>query len=536
MAKQVLFEREGESRIQEGMNTLADCVRITLGPTGKNIIYEQEFGDAPSSSGDSSAIADEVELENPFENIGAKLLNEVAENIDDDVGDGVATGVVLAEAIYKEGLKHVVADANPMKLRRGVRKSAEAAIESIRDQRSDIDLDSNELEQVATVAADGDEDIGEIVATAVREVGAEGIVSVEEGTAVRTYNEFVDGLNFEEGYLSPYFCTDREKKIAELDDAYVLIYEGELDQVQPLINLLEQVAQQGKPLLIIAEDVEGDALSALVLNRLRGTLKSCAVEAPAFGNRRTAILEDIAVLTGGQVISEEKGIDLENASIEHLGQVDTVRVDEDETVLTGGKGDQEAQEKRIKQIKNKIDNTDSDYDREKLESRLAKMKGGVARIYAGGTSESEIAEKQDVIESSVASCQRALQEGVVAGGGTAFVNARNAVDSLDLDGGEALGKKVVKQALEVPLRQISENAGVAGSVAVDEVAEGEEGHGLNAENGELEDLEEAGILDAATVLETALEQAASLSGTLLTANSFLADLDEQEEAIEHSMS
>ncbi len=536
MAKQVLFERDGESRIKKGMNTLANCVRITLGPTGKNIIYEQEFDDVPTSSGDSSAISDEVELENPFENMGAKLLNEVAENIDDEIGDGVATGVLLAEAIYKEGIKHVVADANPMELRKGIRQCAEAVIESIREQRTEIDINSNELEQVATVAADGDEEIGEIVAAAVREVGAEGIVSVEEGTAVRTYNEFVDGLNFDEGYLSPYFCTDREKKIAELDDAYVLIYEGELDQVQPLINLLEQVAQQGKPLLIIAEDVEGDALSALVLNRLRGTLKSCAVEAPAFGNRRTAILEDIAILTGGQVISEEKGLDLESASLEHLGQVDNVRVDEDETVLTGGKGDEEAQKKRIRQIQTKIENTDSDYDREKLESRLAKMKGGVARIYAGGTSESEIAEKQDIIESSVASCQRALQEGVVPGGGTAFINARSAVDDLDLEGDRALGKTVLKNALETPLRQISENAGVAGSVAVEEVAESDSNYGLNASNGELEDLVSAGILDAAPVLETALENAASLSGTLLTANSYLTDLDEKEEAVEDSLS
>jgi len=536
MAKQVLFDREGESKIREGMETLGDCVRLTLGPTGKNIIYRKGFDDTPSSSGDSSAISDEIELEDPFENMGAQLLNEVASNVDDDVGDGVATGIVLTEAIYQEGLKHVVAGANPMKMRRGIQESARAAIESIEDQTTEIDTESDELKQVATVAAGGDEQIGEIVASAVRKVGAEGIVSVEEGTAVRTYNEFVDGLNFDEGYLSPYFCTDREKKIAELDDAYVLIYEDELDQVKPLINILEQVAQTGNPLLIIAEDVDGDALTALVLNRLRGTLKSCAVKTPAFGDRRSAILEDIAILTGGTVVSEEKGRDLDSLSVEDLGQVDRVRVDEDESVMTGGAGDEEAKEKRLRQIQNQIDSTDSDYDREKLESRLAKLKGGVARIYAGGTSESEIAETQDVIESSVSSCQRALQEGVVPGGGTAYVIAAEAVRDLDLEGDEQLGARILANALEKPLRQIAENAGVAGSVAVEEVVETDYGHGLNAETGELEDLVSAGILDASSVLTGALENAASLSSTLLTADAFLTDLDEKKEAVEGSLS
>ncbi len=536
MAKQVLFDTDGEKKIREGMETLADCVRITLGPTGKNIIYKKGFDDEPTASGDATSIADEVELEDPFENMGASLLNEIAENVNDEAGDGAGTGILLGETIYRKGLRFVAADANPMKLRTGIEKAANAAVDHVREQARDIDADDEALRDVATIAANGDEEKGERIAEAVREVGSEGIISVEEGTGIESRLTLVDGLNFDKGYMSPHFCTDKENMIAEFEDAYILLYEDSLNQVKPLLKILEQVAQRGKPLLIVAEDVEGEALTALVLNRLRGTLKSCAVKAPAFGDRRKSILEDIAVLTDGQVVSEEKGLDLESLTLDHLGEAGRIRVDEDETVITDGKGSEEQIDKRIEQIRNKMEKpSTSDYDREKLEKRLAKLQGGVARIEAGGASESEIAENCEIYQDGVNSAQEALRSGVVPGGGAAFIRAREAVENLDLEDDEELGASVVIEALEEPLRQIASNAGMAGSVAVEEVAEADEDTGFNARTGELEDLFEAGVLDAAEVAVTALENAASLSGTILTSRAFLTDLDAKEDAVEGSM-
>lgn len=536
MAKQVLFDSEGEKKLREGMETLADCVRLTLGPTGKSVIYQKDFEDSPVASSNSYAITDEVELEDPFENMGASLLNEVAKNVDDEAGDGVATSVLLGEAIYREGLKFLAADANPMHLREGLLEASRAVVDHIRSQAIDVDENDRELiNKVATNATGGNEAFGELVTDAVKKVGSEGIVSVEEGTGVETHLQFVDGLNFDKGYLSPHFCTDREKMIAELEDPYILICEEKISNVRSLLRLLEEVAQRGNPLLVIAEDVEGEALTALVLNRLRGTLKSCAVKAPAFGDRRSRMLEDIAILTGGTVVSEERGVELDNLSLGDLGQAERVRVSEEETVITGGKGSEEDVEARENQLENQIEQSSSDYDREKLEKRLARLRGGVAVVQVGGTSESEIEENTEKIEDAVNSAQNCLEEGVIPGGGTVFIRARQAIRDLDLSGDQKRGARILYKALEEPLRQIADNVGESGSVAVEEVEETEGTTGFNALEGEIQDLREAGVLDSAAIPVSAVENASSLVGTLLTSSSFLTDLDREDDAVEGSI-
>lgn len=536
MAKQVLFDHDGEQKLLDGMETLADCVRITFGPSGKHAIYEDEFEDAPTVSGAGSSISSQIELEDPFENMGVSLLNEIAKDSGDDIGDGSALGILLGEEMYREGIPFLRSNVNATELRNGMKKATRAAISAIEDLAEECD-DQETLKQVATSAAGGREDFGKIVARAVHEVGIEGSVSVEEGKTIETTLDFVDGLNFDKGYLSPHFCTDREKKIAQLDDAYVLIHHKKINAVKPLVNLLEKVARSGKPLLIIAEDVEGDALTALVLNRLRGTLSSCAVKAPAFGDRRKAMLEDIATLTGATVVSEDSGVELENMTLEDLGQAQRIHVSEDQTVITGGKGSDDQLNKRIQQVRNRIDQASSEYDREKLEERLAKLKGSVAVIRAGGTSEREISDNKQMLDDAVSSSQHALENGVVPGGGVAFIRAKNAVKELSYDEqGEEYGGKIVEKALEVPLRQLAENAGSAGSVVVDEVSESDGFTGFNAKTGEIEDLREAGVLDATPVITGALENASSMVRTVLTSRSFLTDLEDDEEAVQGSLS
>lgn len=536
MPKQVLFDHDGEKKLLEGMETLADCVRITFGPEGKHAIYEDEFDDAPTVSGVGKSISDQIELDDPFENMGVSLLNEIAKDSGNDVGDGSALGVLLGEKMYREGLPYLHSNVNPMKLRKGMEKATEAAISEIRNLSEECE-GSEDLKKVATSAAGGREEFGEQVAKAVEEVGIEGSISVEEGQTIETTLQFVDGLNFDKGYLSPHFCTDREKKVAELEDAYVLVHHKKINNVKPLVNLLEQVAQSGKPLLVIAEDVEGDALTALVLNRLRGTLTSCAVKAPAFGDRRKAMLEDIATLTGGTVVSEDTGLELENVTIDHLGEAQRIHVSENQTVITGGRGSEDDLNTRIQQIRNQIDQSTSEYDQEKLEERLAKLKGGVAVLRAGGTSEKEIAENKEVLEDAVSSAQRALEDGIVPGGGTAYVRAIDAVKDLSFEEEDLkYGARVIEKALSVPLRQIAENSGEPGSVILDEVSEATGFQGFNAVTGELEDLRETGILDATSVVTLALENASSMVRTLLTSNSFLTDLEEDEEAVEGSIS
>jgi chaperonin GroEL len=528
MAKIIAFDEEARRGLERGMNQLADAVRVTLGPKGRNVVLEKKWG-APTITNDGVSIAKEIELEDPYEKIGAELVKEVAKKTDDVAGDGTTTATVLAQAMVREGLRNVAAGANPMALKRGI----EAAVERVSEELSKLAKDVETKEQIASTASisAGDTAIGEMIAEAMDKVGKEGVITVEESNTFGLELELTEGMRFDKGYISPYFVTDAERMEAVLDDPYILIVNSKISAVKDLLPLLEKVMQAGKPLAIIAEDVEGEALATLVVNKIRGTFRSAAVKAPGFGDRRKAMLQDIAILTGGQVISEEVGLKLENATLDLLGRARKVVVTKDETTIVEGAGDPEQISGRVNQIRAEIDKSDSDYDREKLQERLAKLAGGVAVIKAGAATEVELKERKHRIEDAVRNAKAAVEEGIVAGGGVALIQAAaDAFDKLDLSGDEATGAQIVKLAVEAPLKQIAVNAGLEGGVVVEKVRHLQPGHGLDASTGEYVDMIASGIIDPAKVTRSALQNAASIAGLFLTTEAVIADKPEKEKA------
>ncbi|GAA2660213.1 chaperonin GroEL [Streptomyces aculeolatus] len=527
MAKTIAFDEEARRGLERGMNQLADAVRVTLGPKGRNVVLEKKWG-APTITNDGVSIAKEIELEDPYEKIGAELVKEVAKKTDDVAGDGTTTATVLAQALVKEGLRNVAAGANPMALKRGIEKATEAVSAALLEQAKDVET-KEQIASTASISA-GDTQIGELIAEAMDKVGKEGVITVEESQTFGLELELTEGMRFDKGYISAYFATDMERMEAELEDPYILIANSKISAVKDLLPLLEKVMQSGKPLLIIAEDVEGEALSTLVVNKIRGTFKSVAVKAPGFGDRRKAMLGDIAILTGGQVISEEVGLKLESATLDLLGRARKVVITKDETTIVDGSGDSEQVQGRVNQIRAEIDNSDSDYDREKLQERLAKLAGGVAVIKAGAATEVELKERKHRIEDAVRNAKAAVEEGIVAGGGVALLQAGHVFEKLELQGDEATGASAVKLALEAPLKQIAVNAGLEGGVVVEKVRNLTAGHGLNAASGEYVDMIAEGILDPAKVTRSALQNAASIAGLFLTTEAVVADKPEKEKA------
>ncbi|MET8266032.1 chaperonin GroEL [Micromonospora arida] len=528
MAKMIAFDEEARRGLERGMNQLADAVKVTLGPKGRNVVLEKKWG-APTITNDGVSIAKEIELEDPYEKIGAELVKEVAKKTDDVAGDGTTTATVLAQALVREGLRNVAAGANPMALKRGI----EAAVASVSEELSKLAKDVETKEQIASTASisAGDSTVGEIIAEAMDKVGKEGVITVEESNTFGLELELTEGMRFDKGYISAYFMTDPERMEAVFDDPYILIANSKISSVKDLLPILEKVMQSGKPLLIIAEDLEGEALATLVVNKVRGTFKSVAVKAPGFGDRRKAMLTDIAILAGGQVISEEVGLKLDAASLDMLGRARKVVVTKDETTIVDGAGDAEQIQGRVNQIRAEIDKSDSDYDREKLQERLAKLAGGVAVIKVGAATEVELKERKHRIEDAVRNAKAAVEEGIVPGGGVALVQAgKTAFDKLDLVGDEATGANIVKVALDAPLRQIAVNAGLEGGVVVEKVRNIEAGHGLNAANGEYVDLLAAGIIDPAKVTRSALQNAASIAALFLTTEAVVADKPEKTPA------
>ena len=531
MAKILKFDEEARRGLEAGVNKLADAVKVTLGPKGRNVVLDKKFG-APTITNDGVSIAREVELEDSFENMGAQLVKEVATKTNDVAGDGTTTATVLAQALVHEGLRNVAAGANPMGLKRGIEKAVAAVVEAISDQAVQVDDSRDQIANVAAISA-ADPAIGEVIAEAIDKVGKDGVVTVEESNTFGMDLEFVEGMQFDKGYQSPYFVTDQERQEAVLEDPYMLLNQGKISSVQDMLPLLEKVMQAGKPLLIVAEDVEGEALATLVVNKIRGTFSSVAVKAPGFGERRKAMLQDMAVLTGGQVISEEVGLKLDGVTLDMMGTARKVVISKDDTTIVEGGGESSAVEGRISQIKREIDETDSDWDREKLQERLAKLSGGVALIQVGAATEVELKEKKHRIEDALSATRAAIEEGVVAGGGTALLRSRAAVDSVldDLDGDEATGARIVRVALEAPARLIADNAGLEGSVMVRDVELASGPTGLNVLTGELEDLIEAGVIDPAKVTRAALQNAASIAALLLTTEALVADKPEPEPAM-----
>ena len=531
MAKILKFDEEARRGLEAGVNKLADAVKVTLGPKGRNVVLDKKFG-APTITNDGVSIAREVELEDSFENMGAQLVKEVATKTNDIAGDGTTTATVLAQALVHEGLRNVAAGANPMGLKRGIEKAVAAVVESIADQAVQVDDSKDQIANVAAISA-ADPAIGEVIAEAIDKVGKDGVVTVEESNTFGMDLEFVEGMQFDKGYQSPYFVTDPERQEAVLEDPYMLFNQGKISSVQDMLPLLEKVMQAGQPLLIVAEDVEGEALATLVVNKIRGTFNSVAVKAPGFGERRKAMLQDMATLTGGQVISEEVGLKLDGVTLDMMGTARKVVITKDDTTIVEGGGESSAVEGRISQIKREIDETDSDWDREKLQERLAKLAGGVALIQVGAATEVELKEKKHRIEDALSATRAAIEEGVVAGGGTALLRSRAAVDSVldDLDGDEATGARIVRVALEAPARLIADNAGLEGSVMVRDVESASGPIGLNALTGELEDLIEAGVIDPAKVTRAALQNAASIAALLLTTEALVADKPEPEPAM-----
>ncbi|WP_433612895.1 chaperonin GroEL [Dactylosporangium sp. CA-139114] len=528
MAKIIAFDEEARRGLERGMNQLADAVKVTLGPKGRNVVLEKKWG-APTITNDGVSIAKEIELEDPYEKIGAELVKEVAKKTDDVAGDGTTTATVLAQALVREGLRNVAAGANPMALKRGI----EAAVASVADELANLAKDVETKEQIASTASisAGDSTVGEIIAEAMDKVGKEGVITVEESNTFGLELELTEGMRFDKGYISPYFATDSDRMEAVLDDPYILIVESKISAVKDLLPVLEKVMQAGKPLAIIAEDVEAEALATLVVNKIRGTFKSVAVKAPGFGDRRKAMLADIAILTGGQVISETLGLKLENADLSLLGRARKVVVSRDETTIVDGAGDAEAINGRVAEIRAEIEKSDSDYDREKLQERLAKLAGGVAVIKVGAATEVELKERKHRIEDAVRNAKAAVEEGIVPGGGVALVQAgKTAFDKLDLVGDEATGANIVKVALDAPLRQIAVNAGLEGGVVVERVRNLEAGHGLNAATGEYVNLLAEGIIDPAKVTRSALQNAASIAALFLTTEAVVADKPEKEKA------
>ena len=529
MPKQLKFDEEARASLLKGVNILAEAVKATLGPKGRNVVIDKKFG-SPTITKDGVTVAKEIELKDPYEDMGAQMLKEVASKTSDIAGDGTTTATVLAQAIFREGLRNVTAGANPMGLKRGIEIAVNAVVEDLK-KLSKSTKDKKEIAQVATIAANNDKTIGDLIAEAMEKVGKDGVITVEESKSADTVLDVVEGMRFDRGYLSPYFVTDPERMEVVLEDALILIHEKKISVMKDMLPLLEQVARAGRPLLIIAEDVEGEALATLVVNKLRGTLHTCAVKAPGFGDRRKAMLEDIAILTGGKAITEDLGIKLENIKLDDLGRTKKVVVDKDNTTIVEGNGKQSAIEGRIKQIRAQIDETTSDYDREKLQERLAKLAGGVAVVKVGAATETAMKEKKARVEDSLNATRAAVEEGIVPGGGVALLRAASAVDRLKLEGDEKVGAGIVRRALEEPIRQIVENAGLEGSVVVERVkAEKTPTRGFNAETMEYVDMIEAGIIDPTKVERSALQNAASVASLLLTTEALITDIPEEKAA------
>jgi chaperonin GroEL len=526
-AKLIVFEEDARRALEHGMDQLANAVRITLGPKGRNVVLEKKWG-APTITNDGVSIAKEIELEDPLEKVGAELVKEVAKKTDDVAGDGTTTATVLAHSMVKEGLRNVAAGANPMSLKRGIERAVELTVEAIKNQAKDIET-PDQIAHVASISA-GDPEIGQQIAEAMDKVGKDGVITVEESQTFGMELELVEGMRFDKGYISPYFVTDAERMEAVLEDPYILLVNSKISAVKDLLPVLEKVMQSGKSLVVIAEDVEGEALATLVVNKIRGTFKSVAVKAPGFGDRRKAMLQDMAILAGGQVISEEVGLKLENVALDLLGQARKVTVTKDETTIVEGQGSADDIKGRVNQIKAEIDKTDSDYDREKLQERLAKLAGGVAVIKVGAATEVELKEKKHRIEDAVQTTKAAVEEGIVPGGGVALLTAQAALDKVDLEGDEATGALIVRRALEDPIKQIAVNAGLEGGVVIEKVRSLGNGKGLNAADGEYVDMFKAGIVDAAKVTRSALQNAASIAALFLTTEAVVADKPEKEKA------
>jgi chaperonin GroEL len=531
MAKDIKYSQKARESILRGVDTLADAVKVTLGPRGRNVILEKSFG-SPTITKDGVTVAKEIELEDKFENMGAQMVKEVASKTSDVAGDGTTTATVLAQAIYKEGSKLVAAGVNPMAIKRGIEKAVEAVVDELK-KLSKPTKDQEEIAQVGTISANNDATIGNIIAEAMNKVGKEGVITVEEAKSMETTLEIVEGMQFDRGYTSPYFVTDPEKMTVNLSSPYILLNEKKVSGMKDLIPILEQIARMGKPLLIIAEDVEGEALATLVVNKLRGTLQVCAVKAPGFGDRRKAMLEDIAILTGGKVISEDLGLKLENVTLNDLGTAKTVTIDKDNTTIVDGGGSRKDLEGRVKQIRAQIDETTSDYDREKLQERLAKLVGGVAVIHVGAATETEMKEKKARVEDALNATRAAVEEGIVPGGGVALLRAGKALEKVKLEGEEQSGVTLVHRALEEPIRQIANNAGAEGSVVVEKVKDQKSGFGFNAENGKYEDLMKAGIIDPTKVTRFALQNASSVAALLLTTEAMIAEKPKEKEEMPH---
>ncbi|MET7245796.1 chaperonin GroEL [Methylobacterium sp. EM32] len=528
-AKDVRFASDAREKMLRGVDILADAVKVTLGPKGRNVVIEKSFG-APRITKDGVTVAKEIELADKFENMGAQMVREVASKTNDIAGDGTTTATVLAQAIVREGAKYVAAGMNPMDLKRGIDLATQAAVKDIQSRAKKVSA-SEEIAQVGTISANGDKDIGEMIAHAMQKVGNEGVITVEEAKTAETELDVVEGMQFDRGYLSPYFITNAEKMIAELEDPYILIHEKKLSSLQAMLPVLEAVVQTGKPLLIVAEDIEGEALATLVVNKLRGGLKVAAVKAPGFGDRRKAMLEDIAILTQGQMIAEDLGIKLENVTLPMLGRAKRVRIEKENTTIIDGAGEKADIEARVQQIKAQIEETTSDYDREKLQERLAKLAGGVAVIRVGGATEVEVKEKKDRVDDALHATRAAVEEGIVPGGGTALLRAKKAVASLSSDNADVqAGIKIVLKALEAPIRQIASNAGVEGSIVVGKIGDkgDSETYGFNAQTEEYVDMIQAGIVDPAKVVRTALQDAASVAGLLVTTEAMVADAPKKD--------
>ena len=528
MAKQIVFDAEARNALKEGVDKLARAVKVTLGPKGRNVVIEKSFG-APTVTKDGVSVAKEIELEKKLENVGAQMVKEVASKTSDVAGDGTTTATVLAQAIMTQGLKSVTAGSNPMDLKRGIEAAAQAIVADLHTQSNPVE-GKDRISQVATISANNDDAIGKLIADAFDRVGTDGVITVEEASGIETYLEVVEGMQFDRGYLSPYFVTDSDEMEAVLEDAYVLIHDDKISNMKDLLPILEKASQAGKPLLIIAENIEGEALATLVVNKLRGTLKVAAVKAPGFGDRRKAMLEDIGVLTGGTVISEEKGYRLENATLDYLGQANRITIDKDTTTIVDGAGAEEQINARANQIRQQIDNSSSDYDRDKLQERLAKLSGGVAVLKVGAATEPEMKEKKARVEDALHATRAAVEEGVLPGGGVAYLRALHTLDNLDVENqDQEIGISIVRRALEDPLRQIASNAGMEGSIVVQRVKEGEGDFGFNARTEEYGQLLEQGVLDPTKVSRSALENAASVAGLLLTTESVIADRQSEDD-------
>ena len=533
MAKEIYFDVEAREKLKKGVDALANAVKVTLGPKGRNVVIGKKFG-APHVTKDGVSVAKEIELKDGIENIGAQIVKEVASKTADIAGDGTTTATVLAQAIITAGLKNVASGANPMDLKRGIDKAVVEIVKSLKSISKEVGSDNDKIRQIASVSANNDETIGALIAEAMKKVGNEGVITVEEAKGTETEVKTVEGMQFDRGYLSPYFVTNTEKMIAELERPYILIYDKKISNMKELLPVLEPVAQSGKPLVIIAEDVDGEALATLVVNKIRGALKIAAVKAPGFGDRRKAMLEDIAILTGGQVISEERGYTLENATLEFLGTAEKIEIDKDNTTIVNGSGKKEEIDLRVNQIKAQIESTTSDYDREKLQERLAKLAGGVAVLYVGATTEVEMKEKKDRVDDALAATRAAVEEGIVPGGGVALIRAIDALDSLKgANEDENTGIQIAKRAIEEPLRQIVANAGGEGAVIVQKVREGKDDFGYNARTDVFENLYEAGVIDPTKVTRIAIENAASIASLLLTTEAVIADEPEVEGAHVH---